>query len=366
MPGNARIGVLFPDQGHLKPVFGLDLGRQTLEKRDMPSLPFPVFGGLVLLFLFLRLWVVQKRIGPLAILLLVCALQALIIAAAQHYQVPGMRMVQPITATLIPPIAWLAYQSSAVRPLALRDFVHLLLPFTALTVLSVAPGLLDLLIPAGFVGYGAALVLQSARGPDAQPRLSLESSDLPARTWRIIGIALVASAFSDVLIVLAQLGGVGFLKPWIISVYSVGNLILIGALSLSGHLQAEFDNTPEPVTKAPVADDALWARVQAFMADERPYLDPDLTLTRLARKLGVPAKTLSATINAATGENVSRYVNAARIAAAKDALRAGESVTNAMLSAGFNTKSNFNREFLRVSGTSPSQWAAQEIDKHRG
>ena len=31
----------------------------------------------------------------------------------------------------------------------------------------------------------------------------------------------------------------------------------------------------------------------------------------------------------------------------------GETVTNAMLLSGFNTKSNFNREFLRVVGEAP-------------
>jgi AraC-like DNA-binding protein len=29
-----------------------------------------------------------------------------------------------------------------------------------------------------------------------------------------------------------------------------------------------------------------------------------------------------------------------------------------MLESGFNTKSNFNREFLRVVGKSPSEWLA--------
>jgi AraC-like DNA-binding protein len=32
----------------------------------------------------------------------------------------------------------------------------------------------------------------------------------------------------------------------------------------------------------------------------------------------------------------------------------GENVTAAMLASGFNTKSNFNREFLRVTGKTPS------------
>ena len=64
-------------------------------------------------------------------------------------------------------------------------------------------------------------------------------------------------------------------------------------------------------------------------------------------------------INQKTGENVSRYVNAARIEAAKAKLLGGENVTQAMLASGFNTKSNFNREFLRVTGLSPSKWLAE-------
>jgi AraC-like DNA-binding protein len=37
-------------------------------------------------------------------------------------------------------------------------------------------------------------------------------------------------------------------------------------------------------------------------------------------------------------------------------LQAGDSVTVAMLGSGFNTKSNFNREFLRITGRTPSTW----------
>jgi AraC-like DNA-binding protein len=42
----------------------------------------------------------------------------------------------------------------------------------------------------------------------------------------------------------------------------------------------------------------------------------------------------------------------------------GENVTNAMLSSGFNTKSNFNREFLRVTGTNPRDWLTHERGKN--
>ncbi|MCC5964812.1 MAG: hypothetical protein JJU24_01630 [Natronohydrobacter sp.] len=37
-------------------------------------------------------------------------------------------------------------------------------------------------------------------------------------------------------------------------------------------------------------------------------------------------------------------------------LERGESVTDAIFASGFNTRSNSNREVLRVVGTSPSEW----------
>jgi AraC-like DNA-binding protein len=72
--------------------------------------------------------------------------------------------------------------------------------------------------------------------------------------------------------------------------------------------------------------------------------------------MGVSAKALSGAINRVKGENVSRVVNGWRIAEACRLMQGGASVTEAMLGAGFNTKSNFNREFLRVMGQPPSDW----------
>jgi len=325
----------------------------------MPSLPIPVFASAVLMFLFLRLWITRGKLSPIAILLAVCAVQTGILALAQHYNVFGMRFVQPITATLIPPAAWFAFQWTAIRPARRADLLHLLVPVTAFAALMTAPDFLDVFVPSAFVIYGCAILVQSHKGPDAQPHAYFADGNLPSRIWQVIGAALVASALSDVLIVSAMALGFAHLRPWIISIFSIGNLLLIGVIGLSSHLQAE-DSTSEdeeaPVRAPSVADQQIWQRVQTYMKNQRPYLDPDLTLARLSRKLGIPAKTLSTVINQETGENVSRYVNDARIAAAQSSLLEGESVTTAMLSSGFNTKSNFNREFLRITGSSPSSW----------
>ena len=120
---------------------------------------------------------------------------------------------------------------------------------------------------------------------------------------------------------------------------------------------------PPPPPHDPEADKALMARLDTVLETRKLYLDPDLTLTRLARVLQVPVKRLSVAINRSTGNNVSRYVNGYRIREACRTLKGGASVTEAMLVSGFNTKSNFNREFLRVTGRTPSNWRDTVVGK---
>jgi AraC-like DNA-binding protein len=104
------------------------------------------------------------------------------------------------------------------------------------------------------------------------------------------------------------------------------------------------------------ADPALLQRLDKYMCEARPWISPDLTLLALARKLGVPSKSLSAAVNLGHGENVARYVNRHRIEHACSLLLAGHPVTSAMYDSGFNTKSNFHREFQRIHLQTPTQW----------
>ena len=109
-------------------------------------------------------------------------------------------------------------------------------------------------------------------------------------------------------------------------------------------------------------DTELMARLNRLLAEEQLYLDPGLTLARLAKQLRMPTKRVSTAINRATGENVSRFINGFRIRRACERLDAGDNVTTAMLESGFNTKSNFNREFLRVTGSTPSAWLTNNVE----
>jgi AraC-like DNA-binding protein len=333
----------------------------------MPSLPIPLISSLILGFLLLRVWVIDRRHGPLVVLLALCAVQGLIISLAQHYRVPGFMVAQPLTATLIPPMAWVAFQITAVRRFSNADYLNILGPITAAVSLIFSPDFLDTLIPVMSCGYGAAILWVSLQGPDAMPKMRLAAGDLPGRIWQIIGAALIASALTDILILTAQMLDAAYLQPWIISIYSSGMLLIVGGLSLSSALQT-ITVDADDIVEHPITDQDvhILEKLDTLMATQPLYLNPDLTLTLLSRRLLVPAKQLSAAINRTTGGNVSRYINAARIKAAQAALLEGESITNAMLSSGFNTKSNFNREFLRVSGNSPSEWLAAKTSGQAG
>ena len=326
----------------------------------MPTLPVPVFASVALAWLLLR--AVLRREGPAVFLALLalCAVQAMLTAFAMHYGLAWAGFLRPITAAVIPPLAWVAFNTTALRGFEPRDGLHLLGPaFVAFCRLFV-PGALDLVIPALFLGYGAAILWVLAKRDGDLPRLGLGAGVRPGQVWRLIGLALIGSAASDAAIVGAQVLGQGHLVPWIVSIASSLTLALVGALALTPDLQPDPDEAPTE-SRAPDAETAaveadLLDRLGRLLTAERLYLDPDLTLNRLARRLHVPAKRLSEAINRQTGGNTARYINGFRIRAACEALATGQSVTEAMFVAGFNTKSNFNRAFLLATGKSPSDW----------
>ena len=330
----------------------------------MPSLPIPLISALVLGFLFVALVLKRDRHRLLAVLVGACALQGLVISLGQHYGVGVIRAVQPVSAMFVPPVAWIAFRVTAVRPLrAEREALHLGGPILGVLFALYLPSALDPLIPLAFAGYGAAMLLALRAGIDGLPRTRLEAGEVPVRVWHIIALALIASAFIDAAVALALAAGLPHWQPWIVSGGSALTLLLVGGLALSQSLaNGSGELTAGTGHETPVADvdrraDAeLVARMNRLLTDQKLFLDPDLTLGRMARRLGVPVKRLSAAINRVTGANVSRHVNGLRIERACESLLAGEAVTTAMLSSGFNTRSNFNREFRRITGKSPSDW----------
>jgi AraC-like DNA-binding protein len=208
----------------------------------------------------------------------------------------------------------------------------------------------------------------------------LASDNVPRWLWRWVALCLLVSALGDGLIHAGQLMAWNGSRSLLISAMSSVMLLVLGLIGLSPEWRMPAP-IPSPAPQAPAvslqpgapetsepndtddhangpltADPVLLARLEAHMQEARPWLNPDLTLVALARKLGVPAKTLSTAVNLGHGENVARYVNRYRIEHACTLLLAGQPVTTALYDSGFNTKSNFHREFLRLKQMTPTQW----------
>lgn len=326
----------------------------------MPALPIPLITGLVLLFFLLRAWLGGRTHPMLLILLAACSAQSILIALHQFYHLSWLRPVQPITAAMLPSLSYLAFVSSTRRRLLWhRDLWHVLpVGFVVFCVL-LFPQALDTAIPAIFLIYGTALLHSLHQGGDSLIFTRLDSDNIPLRLWQFIATALLVSSLGEIVINLAHASGHGTWQPMIVSALSSLTLLALGALGLSPHLHLAND-AKETTLDAPIqpseAATELVARLQTLLKNDPLFLDPDLTLSRLARRLQVPVKELSKAINQLCGENVSRFVNRHRIAHACGLLKQGHSVTSAMFDSGFQTKSNFNRESLRLKGCAPQIW----------
>lgn len=327
----------------------------------MIVLPMPLVLSLILGFLALRMALRGRPVPVIAGLLALLAVQALINALALHYGHGGARLAQPVTAMAIPALAWLAWKADGLsHPLAPRDALHAAGPLAALALRWQGGLLLELLVPLTYAAYAAAIALALHRaGPDL-PRTRLGQGGHPRLLWGGIALALALSALSDFGIAAAMAAGHAARVPLIVDIATTALLLGIGTLALAAErLTAPSDAPDTPAPPMATDDDhALMARLHDLMETRRLWRDPDLTLTQLARRLHVPAKRLSAAVNRATGDNISRLVNGYRIRAACAALAQGATATEAMLDAGILTKSNFNREFRRIMGQSPTEWQA--------
>ena len=100
------------------------------------------------------------------------------------------------------------------------------------------------------------------------------------------------------------------------------------------------------------------AALTDLMEIEKVYLDPDLTLQKLAKQLRIHYNHLSRIINERFGMSFKNYINRYRIEEAKirlaDPAEKDRNIQDIMLDVGFYSKSTFNTAFRKFTGMSPS------------
>ena len=127
-----------------------------------------------------------------------------------------------------------------------------------------------------------------------------------------------------------------------------------------------LDFAPTPETNSggqsiQVKDQAAYQRLLKIMTEDKPYLDANLTIGRLATLVGVPAHQLRTIINKGMGfRNFSAFLAHYRIAEIKpllsDPQNARTPILTIALSHGFSSISTFNRAFKNEVGQTASQF----------
>lgn len=282
------------------------------------------------------------------------ALQLVLLGGRYGYGLDHVLAFQHLTGVLIPPLAYLAFKNP---PFSVRVVAHIPPLAAMLVVVHFATYLVDTVLALITFGYAAVLFATGLGDTESLSWAPLRHGQvLRMGLWASV-VTLVFSGVTDSIVAVDFLITGGAHTNTIAAGASFAGIALLALgfayfLRSSGRKQST-ENSPDDI--------ALVERLSAELDRNQLFRDPDLTLGRLGKRLGVPARQISQAVNRCAGINVSQFVNNRRIEKVCNALATTEiSVTSAMLEAGFFTKSNFNREFRRITGQSPSAWRTAE------
>lgn len=111
--------------------------------------------------------------------------------------------------------------------------------------------------------------------------------------------------------------------------------------------------------------DELIAKLESYMLLNKPFLDPSLSIYSLAKQIELPNNELSILINRKIGQHFFDFVNTYRINFAAEMLsdekNKKKTVMEILFESGFNSKSCFNRAFIKHKHVTPSQYRKNNV-----
>ncbi|MFC0776922.1 helix-turn-helix domain-containing protein [Flavobacterium sp. HJSW_4] len=101
-------------------------------------------------------------------------------------------------------------------------------------------------------------------------------------------------------------------------------------------------------------------KLKRYMAEEKPFLNPSLTIQDVSAALEIPVRDLSLLINHKLEQHFYDFVNTYRIENAmdilKDAAKSKVTILEILYEVGFNSKSSFNTAFKKHTGKTPTYY----------
>jgi AraC-like DNA-binding protein len=126
----------------------------------------------------------------------------------------------------------------------------------------------------------------------------------------------------------------------------------------------EMNQPEEKAAKTKLLDDTgldnLKTRLLELMEKEKPYLDSELNLVKLAEQLQTSSHQLSYVINNGFKENFFNFINKYRVKKAEELLKnpAYDHLTILAIGyeSGFNSKTSFNTTFKKITSYTPTEY----------
>ena len=130
-------------------------------------------------------------------------------------------------------------------------------------------------------------------------------------------------------------------------------------------LPEQEEESAKPASAEPKSDamelEAQKEKLLACIEGEKPYLDPQLSLSSLAQAIDLHPNQLSLLINDAIGMNFNEFINSYRLEAFKqkalDPANSHLTLLGLAYESGFNSKTVFNAFFKKWEGVTPRAWA---------
>lgn len=109
--------------------------------------------------------------------------------------------------------------------------------------------------------------------------------------------------------------------------------------------------------------DAYLDKLRQFMLQEKPYLEPKITIAELSHRTEIPINHLSRVINDQLGLNFFDFINSYRVEEFKQLVFDNRfdhfTLLGLAFEAGFNSKSTFNAIFKKFTQQTPSEYVRQ-------
>ena len=111
--------------------------------------------------------------------------------------------------------------------------------------------------------------------------------------------------------------------------------------------------------------ETYYEKLRKLMDEQKLFLDPELTLSKLSDSTKIPVRSLSEVINTRVGQNFYDYINSYRIREALDIFTSStgkqKTVLEVLYESGFNNKSSFNQAFKKQTGHTPTEFRRKHI-----